>query len=266
VTDPRGAGSERVADLLSPGAAPALDGGRSADGYLDLLGDDSPPSAGPAQDLMLSRLLPMIYEGWWRPALGRLAKGVRGPSMGDEVAIAQDMLALEAAERVLDVACGTGAFTRAFARRVGSSGLAVGIDVSRTMLSHAAAETPRGLDQVVYVRGDAEALPFRDHSFHAVCCFAALNLFGEPMRALDRFAAVLAPGGRLALFTSARARSASVRAFQSAITRPSGIRMFEQDELTDALEARGFTDIRRHLTGFTQFVEARRPSGGVRPR
>lgn len=259
MTDARRAGSERVADLLSAGAAPTPDSVRSADGYLDLLGDESPPSAGPAQDLMLSRLLPRIYEGWWRPALGRVAKGVRGPSMGDEVAIAQEMLALEPGESVLDVACGTGAFTRAFARRVGSSGLAVGIDVSRTMLARAAAATPRGLDQLAYVRGDAEALPFRDDSFDAVCCFAALNLFGEPMRALDRFAAVLAPGGRIALFTSARARSASVRAFQSAITWPSGIRMFEQDELTGALVARGFTDVRRHLTGFTQFVEARRP-------
>jgi SAM-dependent methyltransferase len=249
---------DRAAELLAPEAAPKRSGAETELGYLDLLGSRTPPSPGPMQDLMLSRLLPRVYERWWRPALGRVVKGAFGPSMRDEVRIARSMLGLEQGERALDVACGTGAFTRELARAVGPSGLVVGIDVSQTMLERAVAGTPPTLAQVAYIRGDAEALPFRDGSFDAICCFAALNLFGRPMRALDRFAAVLAPGGRLALFTSARSRSASFRTLQSAVTWRTGIHLFDPDELAAALRARGFADVRQRLTGFTQFVEARR--------
>ena len=49
------------------------------------------------------------------------------------------------------------------------------------------------MEQVAYVRGDAQDLPFRDQSFDAVCCFAALHLFADPMKALDSITRVLTP-------------------------------------------------------------------------
>jgi ubiquinone/menaquinone biosynthesis C-methylase UbiE len=142
---------------------------------------------------------------------------------------------------------------------VGSEGLAVGIDVSETMLTKAVADTHRAsLDrQAAYIRGDAQELPFRDHSFDAVCCFAAFHLFADPMRALDRMTAVLKPGGRIALFTSARGRSAPVRTVESLLTGRSGARMFEQEEVARALERRGFVEVRQRVTGITQFVGGR---------
>ena len=233
-------------------------------GYLDLLGgsDAAAASTGLAQDLMVSRLVPRIYERWWRPALGRVAKGPLGPGMADELRIARRLLAVSPGDGVLDVACGTGRFSRDLARSVGPAGLVVGIDLSETMLDRAVRE-PEEVGrppQVAYIRGDAQELPFRDRSFDAVCCFAALNLMSDPMRALDRMAAVLTPGGRIALFTSAKARSTPFRALESAIAAPGGIRMFERDELTAALADRGFVDIRRRLTGLTQFVGARLPA------
>ena len=48
----------------------------------------------------------------------------------------------------------------------------------------------------------ATDLPFRDGSFDAVCCFAALYLIEEPLRAVAEIARVLAPGGRVALLSS----------------------------------------------------------------
>ena len=160
--------------------------------------------------------------------------------------------------RLLDVACGTGNFTRNFAGTVGESGLVVGIDVSQTMLRRAVEDTRRaGLAQVAYVRGDATELPFRDASFDAVCCFAALNLMTDPMRALDHMTAALSPGGRIALFTSCRGRSAPLRTLESLLVARSGLRMFERDELTDALEERGFVEIHQRITGLTQFVGGR---------
>jgi ubiquinone/menaquinone biosynthesis C-methylase UbiE len=210
------------------------------------------------QDLMLTGVVPRIYERWWRPALGRMMKGVLGPGMADEKRIARLLLGLSPGDGVLDVACGTGNFSRDFARTVGPEGLVVGIDVSETMLSRAVEDTRE--DNVAYVRGDAQELPFLDRSFDAVCCFAAFHLFADPMRALDRMTEVLTPGGRVALFTSVRGRSAPLRTFESLLAVRSGARLFEQRELVDQLEARGFVEIRQRVTGVTQFVGGRLPA------
>jgi len=228
-------------------------------GYLDLIGGPPPPPTGTTQTLMLTRAVPAVYERWWRPALGRVAKGALGPGMADEHRIARLLLALAPGDGVLDVACGPGNFTRRFARTVGDTGLAIGIDASATMLARAVADTRAELRNVAYVRGDAVRLPFRDEAFDAVCCFAALHLFADPMTALDHMARVLTPGGRLALMTSCRTRSTALRTLDGLIGDRAGIRMFEPDEITDALRARGLVDVRRQVTGFVQFVGARKP-------
>ena len=249
---------DRALPLLSPAAR--RDGRLAQGGYLDLIGGaGAPESTGLAQDLMVGRIVPTIYERWWRPALGRVAKGVMGPGMAEEHRIARLLLGLSPGDGVLDVACGTGNFTRDFARSVGPDGLVVGIDVSETMLTRAVVDTAaaRLSDRAAYVRGDASELPFLDSSFDGVCCFAALHLFADPMRALDRMTAVLTPGGRIAIFTSVRGRSAPLRTFESVAGRRSGMRMFERDEVVAALEARGYGVIRQRITGLTQFVGGR---------
>jgi ubiquinone/menaquinone biosynthesis C-methylase UbiE len=246
---------DRARPLLT---AAARDHAREVDGYLDLLGASNHDSPGIAQSLMRSSAVPRIYEHWWRPALGRVAKGAFGPGMTEEKRIARLLLALSPGDGVLDVGCGTGNFTRDFARSVGPDGLVVGLDVSQTMLERAVHDTnSAGFEQVVYVRGNAEDAPFVDASFDAVCCFAALNLFADPYAALDSFTRVLTPGGRLAIFTSARGRSLPLRTFERAIQAQSGMNMFERDELVEALAERGFTNVRQRLTGMTQFVGGR---------
>lgn len=255
---------ERARELLAASSDDAQADARapvSADGYLDLLGGRAPDSTGRAQDLMLSGLVPRIYEKWWRPVLGRLVKGPLGPSMEGEHRLARELLRLEPGDgaTVLDVACGTGGFTRELARVVGPTGLAVGIDVSETMLARATADAGRaGLRNVAYVRGDAEALAFVERSFDAACCFAALHLFSNPMRAIDRMHAVLRPGGRLAIMTSARRCPAPLRAVESTLGQVAGMRVFGTRELRDALRTRGFEALDWQLAGVTQFVAGRR--------
>jgi ubiquinone/menaquinone biosynthesis C-methylase UbiE len=178
--------------------------------------------------------------------------------MADERRIARLLLGLSPGDGVLDVACGPGNFARDFARAVGPEGLVVGIDASRPMLARAVREARReSLDNLVFVHGDAAVLPFRDASFDAVCCFAALNLFAEPFKALDQMTSVLTPGGRIAIFTSCRSRSPVLGKAEAAVTGRSGLRMFEEDEIVDALRARRFRDISQRITGLTQFVGGR---------
>jgi ubiquinone/menaquinone biosynthesis C-methylase UbiE len=115
------------------------------------------------------------------------------------------------------------------------------------------------LRNLAFVHCDATVLPFRDASFDAVCCFAALNLFAEPFAALDEMRRVLSRGGRIALFTSARGTVGPVRLAEATLAAPAGIRMFDRDEIVDALRERGFADIRQRISGLTQFVGGRLP-------
>jgi ubiquinone/menaquinone biosynthesis C-methylase UbiE len=244
---------ERALPLLDPSQRPAAPD--TSQGYLDLLGGEELASTGAAQDLMLSGLVPAVYERWWRPVLGRLAKGLFGPGMANEHRIARLLLALGRGDGVLDVACGPGNFSRQFARVVGPTGLVVGIDASPTMLRRAVGDS-NGTN-LAYVRGNAVALPFRDASFDAVCCFAALHLFADPMRALDRMTEVLTPGGRIAILTSVRGRTLPLRTFESLVEARSGMRMFERWEITRALEERGYVEIHQRIGGLAQFVGGR---------
>lgn len=248
---------DRTIELLAPEAAPrAAARGLGDAGYLDFLDADL-DSTGRTQDLMVTRLVPAIYERYWRPALGRVFKGFTGPGMAEEIRIARLLLGLGAGDTVLDVACGPGNFSREFARAVGEQGLVVGVDASRTMLERGGQELRRfELDNVCLARADATALPFADSSFDAACCFAALHLFGEPFAALDEMRRVLRPGGRIALMTSVR-RELTARPLKPIIERASGMKIFEGDEVVSALEQRGFVDVHRRLSGLVQFVGGR---------
>ncbi|HEY8001571.1 MAG TPA: methyltransferase domain-containing protein [Solirubrobacterales bacterium] len=253
---PPGALERTTALLTERAAALAAERGLNDAGYLDLL-ERELDSTGPTQDLMVTRLVPAIYERYWRPALGRVFKGVTGPGMAEEIRIARLLLGLGEGDFVLDVACGPGNFTREFARAVRPDGLAVGIDASRTMLERGGEELRRsGSPNLTLIRGDATALPFRDASFDASCCFAALHLFPEPFAALDEMRRVLKPGGRIALMTSVR-RELTLKPLKPVLERASGMRIFEGDEIVAALEQRGFTGIHRRLSGMVQFVGGR---------
>jgi ubiquinone/menaquinone biosynthesis C-methylase UbiE len=247
----------RAVALLGPEAADrAGDPAASAAGYLDLL-DAELASTGAAQDLMTTRFVPAIYERYWRPGLARAVKGITGPGMAEEIRIARLLLGLGTGDLVLDLACGPGNFTREFARTVGDEGLVVGTDVSRTMLDRGVADLQAaGLGNVALVRADATDLPFRDGVFDGVCCFAALHLFADPLAALDQMRRVLAPGGRIALMTSVR-RQLTLRPLKPLLEGASGMRIFESDEIVDALTERGFQNVRQRLAGMVQSVGGR---------
>jgi len=98
-------------------------------------------------------------------------------------------------QRVLDVACGPGFLTRAFAR---SGARATGIDATEAFLEFARAEArDEGLSTVEFRAGDAERLPFDDESFDVVACRAAFHHFPRPARVLGEMARVCRRGGRV---------------------------------------------------------------------
>ncbi len=123
----------------------------------------------------------------------------------DEVAARDTYLGLldiAAGERVLDVGCGSGAVTRAIAKRVGSRGLAVGLDPSPALLAVARelAQQAGVGDCVEFHEGNALRLPFPDSSFDAVVCVTVLSHVPKGEAAIPELVRVLRPGGRLGVF------------------------------------------------------------------
>ena len=96
---------------------------------------------------------------------------------------------------MLDLACGRGNFTVELARRVGPSGLVLGVDIARAMLARAAARVERArLTNVLLVRGDALALPIRAASLARLNCSGGLHQLSDLARALAEIARVAALG------------------------------------------------------------------------
>jgi demethylmenaquinone methyltransferase/2-methoxy-6-polyprenyl-1,4-benzoquinol methylase len=97
------------------------------------------------------------------------------------------------ADRVLDVATGTGAVARELVRATGC--LVVGIDQSPEMLAEARGTTT---GRIELVEGSAESLPFADGEFDALTFTYLLRYVDDPVATLAELARVVRPGGTVA--------------------------------------------------------------------
>ena len=104
---------------------------------------------------------------------------------------------LRSGEHVLDLGTGTGAVARQAAAIVAPGGRVVGVDISPEMLSIARHDaTSRGLENVTFLEGRAEAIPTSDAEFDAVLASLSLMFVIDRDAAAREIARVLKPGGR----------------------------------------------------------------------
>jgi demethylmenaquinone methyltransferase / 2-methoxy-6-polyprenyl-1,4-benzoquinol methylase len=101
---------------------------------------------------------------------------------------------LAAGEVAADVACGTGALTRAL-EAMAPGAVVVGLDFSQGMLARARSTPPE--PPLRLAAGDALRLPLADASVDVVTIAFGLRNLPEPGRGLLEFRRVLRPGGRL---------------------------------------------------------------------
>jgi len=97
-------------------------------------------------------------------------------------------------ERVLDVATGTGVVARMIRHRGLPASRVVGFDLTPAMIDVGRA-APGG-DEVEWVVGDGQELPFEDDSFDLVLCQQGLQFFPDPVAGAAQMRRVLAHGGR----------------------------------------------------------------------
>jgi len=114
-------------------------------------------------------------------------------------------------ELLLDIATGGGHVACEFAPLVRQ---VVALDMTQPMLAAAKAHAKtRGLDHLLFVAGDAEALPFADKSFDRVTCRIAPHHFANPERFVQEVARVLKAGGRFVLTDNIAPEDAAAATF-----------------------------------------------------
>jgi arsenite methyltransferase len=111
-----------------------------------------------------------------------------------------EYLELVSGETILDLGCGRGRETILAADRVGPGGQAVGLDITQAMIDQAKAQAKlTSKNNIKFVLGDIENLPFEDATFHAVMSNCVINHARSKRRAYTEIQRVLKPGGRFVI-------------------------------------------------------------------
>jgi demethylmenaquinone methyltransferase/2-methoxy-6-polyprenyl-1,4-benzoquinol methylase len=124
------------------------------------------------------------------------------------------------AERILDVATGTGLVAFALARAAESE--ITGLDQSQEMLAGARNRLrahPELSGRVSFVRGEAEQLPFDDRTFDALTFTYLLRYVDDPAATMRELVRVLRPGGRIGMLEFGVPANPVLRALWRAHTR-----------------------------------------------
>jgi SAM-dependent methyltransferase len=124
---------------------------------------------------------------------------------------AVQLLQPQPAQRILDIATGTGLAARACARITHAPQQIVGIDISHGMLQAAAAVSTSS-----YLQADAAQLPFRPATFDALLCVATIPYLPDLAKALTEWRRVAQPSADLVFTTPAADGIATLRLIRQA--------------------------------------------------
>jgi len=107
---------------------------------------------------------------------------------------------INAGETVIDLGSGGGIDCFLAARRVGSGGRVIGVDMTHEMLTRArAAAEAGGFTNVEFRLGEIENLPVADATADLVISNCVINLSPDKSRVFDEVFRVLKPGGRVSI-------------------------------------------------------------------
>ena len=132
-----------------------------------------------------------------KPTPAEAYQAVFAPAVFETLArVVVDLADPQPGERVLDLACGTGAVARTVAPIVGADGSVVGVDLRPGMLEVARSlPVPPGAP-IEWREGDATALDLPDSSFDLTICQQGLQFFEDARAATGEVFRVSVAGGR----------------------------------------------------------------------
>jgi SAM-dependent methyltransferase len=165
---------------------------------------------------------------------------------GDPIAVAE----LKPGETVLDLGSGGGLDVLLSARRVGSAGIAYGLDASPDMLSLARANAARaGVANARFLHGHIEDIPLPGGHVDIVISNCVINLSADKPRVVSEAFRVLRPGGRLGI-SDVTADEGTDPGQRADAEQQAGCLAgtLTQREYRELLAAAGFTSIRLTCT------------------
>ncbi|GMY17270.1 uncharacterized methyltransferase At1g78140, chloroplastic-like [Fagus crenata] len=210
-------------------------------------------------------LISFLYERGWRQSFS-VWGGFPGPEK--EFELAKDFLDPVLGGNIVDASCGSGLFSRLFAKS-GLFSLVVALDYSENMLQQCyefiKQEENFPKENLILVRADISRLPFVSSSVDAVHAGAALHCWPSPSAAVAEISRVLRPGGVFIattyLLDGPFAFVPFLRRLRQNIMQISGSHIFlserELQELCRACGLVGFTSIRN---GPFVMISASKPS------
>jgi ubiquinone/menaquinone biosynthesis C-methylase UbiE len=150
-----------------------------------------------------------------------------------------DTMALSGGEQVLDVCAGTCASSRKIAQK---AGLVVCLDATEGMLEEGRkkAEAEGVSSSMVFVKGEAEKLPFLPHSFDVVFCRLAFHHLLEPAVVFSEMDRVLKPSGKMVLIDM-EAAPEELRDVEDGLERlrdPSHVKLLSRQEMESFFKGR----------------------------
>lgn len=167
-----------------------------------------------------------------------------------------DGLALIPGDRVLELACGTGAAGIGAARRVGAAGMVTMSDVAPDMVEVATDRVKQlGFSNIATAVLDIEQIEMPADAFDAVLCREGLMFAVDPGRGLTEIHRVLKPGGRVAIAVWAeRERNPWLGVMFDGVTAelgfevpppgvPGPFSLSDSSTLTGLIDAAGFVDV-----------------------
>ncbi|XP_021900732.1 uncharacterized methyltransferase At1g78140, chloroplastic isoform X4 [Carica papaya] len=201
-----------------------------------------------ATELFRFPLISFLYERGWRQNFRW--GGFPGPEK--EFEMAKDYLKPVLGGNIVDASCGSGLFSRLFAKS-GLFSLVIALDYSENMLRECynfiQQEENFPKENLILVRADISRLPFISSSIDAVHAGAALHCWPSPSLAVAEISRVLRPGGVFVattfIFDGPFGFLPFVRDLRENMMVTSGSRIFlSERELEDLCKASG-------LVGFT---------------
>ncbi len=164
------------------------------------------------------------------------------------------MLELEEGETIVDLGSGAGIDCFLAAKRVGPTGLVIGVDMTPEMISRARRNAQgSGLGNVEFRLGEIEHLPVEDGTVDAIISNCVVNLVLNKRQVFTDAFRVLKPGGRMSLsdivllgevpFPLRDSVEAYVSCLSGAILRDEYLKLIEEAGFTDVAvtESRSFT-------------------------